>query len=85
MTFNNRLLTASVSLEDVYDRLIIASSLFESGIAYLDGSGISKRSSEENNDRGLYLLDLYQQEVGVQLENLRAEIDWLKTQRASLS
>ena len=85
MTFDNRLVSVSVSLEDAYDRLVVATSLFESGMVYLDGTGIYPRSPKENTRRGLYLLDLYQQEVIEQLENIRDDIDWLKKHRVSTS
>lgn len=85
MTFDNRLAMLSVSLEDAYDKLIIATSLFESGMSYLDGSGIWHYPRNEGNSRGLYLLDLYQREVKEQLESMKEDIDQLKKQRISSS
>lgn len=75
MASQRNLVCLYASLEDRRDELKRVLALFDSGISHLDGSGTFIASDRQLQERGLYLLDLYHQEVNRILAELDADIN----------
>jgi hypothetical protein len=78
MTFSRDLIVLCAVLQDKKDELHRALALFESGIAYLDGSSVFNHDDQERSDRALYLLGLYHSTVIETLAQLDHELRHLK-------
>ena len=74
MASQRNLVRLHASLQEHRDELHRASALFESGMSHLDGSGYFQAPEYELKQRGLYLLELYYQEVNRILEELDVDI-----------